>query len=154
MSRRSVDLPSLQMVLVFTANVFISLWDKTEVPTFRIFGEALILLGAILFAYVLAYLRSGFFGETEPKLDRLITDGPYGFCRHPLYLSFIIIAFGLDLALGSVLGVAFTFLLSIPSVSYRARVEDRLLRERFGEEWEDYSERVGFLLPKLVGGRE
>ena len=144
----------MQMVLVFTKNIIISLWDNTEAPTLKRAGEALIVLGAILFVYVLAYLKSGFLGETEPKLDRLIRDGPYGFCRHPLYLSFIIIAFGLDLALGSVLGVAFTFLLSIPSVSYRARVEDRLLRERFGEEWEDYSERVGFILPKLVGGRE
>ena len=106
MPQRSVDLPSLQMVLVFTANIFISLWDKAEAPTFRRAGEALIVLGAILFVYVLAYLRSGFFGETEPKLDHLITDGPYRFCRHPLYLNFIIIAFGLDLAFGSVLGVA------------------------------------------------
>jgi protein-S-isoprenylcysteine O-methyltransferase Ste14 len=137
------------MVLVFTANIIVGLWDKTEAPTLKRAGEALIVLGALIFVYVLAYLRSGFFGETEPKLDRLITDGPYGFCRHPLYLSFIIIAFGLDLAFGSVLGVAFTFLLSIPSVSYRARVEDRLLKERFGEEGENYSERVGFLLPKL-----
>jgi len=142
------------MVLVFTANIIVSLLDKTEVPTFRKAGEALIVLGAILFVYVLVYLRRGFFGETDPKLDHLITDGPYGFCRHPLYLNFIIIAFGLDLAFGSVLGVAFTFLLSIPSAAYRARVEDRLLKERFGEEWENYSERVGFLLPKLVGGRE
>lgn len=154
MPRRSVDLPSLQMVLVFTANIIVGLWDKTVMPTFRRAGEVLIVLGAILFVYVLAYLRSGFFGETEPKLDHLITDGPFRFCRHPLYLSFIILAFGLDLAFGSVLGVAFTFLLSIPSAAYRARVEDGLLKERFGEEWENYSERVGFLLPRLVVGRE
>lgn len=154
MPRRSVDLPSLQMVLVFTANIIVGLWDKTETPTFRMAGEALIVLGALIFVYVLAYLRSGFFGETEPKLDHLITDGPYGFCRHPLYLSFIILAFGLDLVFGSVLGVVFTFLLSIPSAAYRARMEDRLLKEMFGEEWDRYSERVGFLLPKIVVGRE
>jgi protein-S-isoprenylcysteine O-methyltransferase Ste14 len=46
--------------------------------------------------------------------------------------------------------VAHTLFLSIPSVVYRARVEDRLLREKFGAEWVAYAERVGFLIPKLM----
>jgi protein-S-isoprenylcysteine O-methyltransferase Ste14 len=46
--------------------------------------------------------------------------------------------------------VAHTLFLSIPSVVYRARVEDRLLREKFGAEWVAYAERVGFLIPKLT----
>jgi len=96
----------------------------------------------------LTYLRSGFFGETEPTLDHLITEGPYGFCRHPLYLSFVILILGLDIMLGSTIGVAFTVFLSIPSAVYRARVEDRLLKEKFGERWERYAKRVGLLLPR------
>ncbi len=50
--------------------------------------------------------------------------------------------------LGSTIGVAFTVFLSIPSAVYRARVEDRLLKEKFGEQWERYAERVGFILPR------
>lgn len=50
---------------------------------------------------------------------------------------------------GSVPGVASTLFLSIPSAVYRDRVEDRLLREKFGEQWEDYAEKVGFFLPKM-----
>ncbi|MCW3979721.1 MAG: isoprenylcysteine carboxylmethyltransferase family protein [Candidatus Bathyarchaeota archaeon] len=149
MSRRGVDWPSLQMVLVYTANIVVSSWDTTGLIDLKRLGGDLVVVGALLFAYAVAYLRSGFFGETEPKLDHLVTEGPYRLCRHPLYLSFIVLALGLDLVFGSILGVAFTVFLSIPSAVYRARVEDRLLREKFGEVWEDYAERVGFLLPKL-----
>ena len=42
----------------------------------------------------------------------------------------------------SVLGVTSTLFLSIPSTVYRTRVEDKLLREKFGEHWEDYAEKV------------
>jgi len=108
----------------------------------------LIVVSTVIFVYTVAYFRRGFFGETEPVLEHLVAEGPYRFCRHPLYLSFIVLIFGLDLWLGSVLGVAHTLLLSIPSAIYRARVEDRLLREKFGAEWEAYAERVGFLIPK------
>ncbi len=151
MARFKVDIPSLQMVLVFTANVVIVFWDSTAVAPFVFYGEFLIVAGALLFVYVLAHLRRGFFGETEPVLDHLITDGPYRFCRHPLYLSFIILILGVDLMFGSILGVTFTLFLSIPSAFYRARVEDRLLKEKFGELWVRYARRVGFFLPRLFG---
>jgi len=143
-----VDVPSLAMVLVFTANMAGALWDKARMSGTKTVGEALVVLGSFLFIYTLAYLRSGFFGETEPTLDHLITEGPYGFCRHPLYLSFVILILGLDMMLGSTIGVAFTAFLSIPSAVYRARVEDKLLKEKFGERWERYAERVGLLLPR------
>jgi len=56
---------------------------------------------------------------------------------------------GIDLLFRSVLGIVCTLALSTPGVVYRARVEDRLLRKKFGKEWEDYADKVGFLLPKL-----
>ena len=149
MTRSKVDLPSLYMVLSFTVSILISFYDPTELPFLEEIGTVLLALGSLIFLYVLFYLRSGFFGETEPKLKSLITKGPYRFCRHPLYLSFIIIALGINLMLKSALGIIFTFALSIPSAVYRGRIEDKLLRNKFGEEWENYADKVGFLLPKL-----
>ena len=84
----------------------------------------------------------------QPVLDFLVTKGPYRFCRHPQYLSFIIIVFGFDCIFGSVIGFVYTIVLSIPSVVFRAKVEDKLLREEFGKMWEQYAGEVGFLLPK------
>jgi len=137
------------MVLSFTISIFIGFLDSTEIPVLKEVGTVLLVCGSLIFLYVIFYLRSGFFGETEPKLNFLIAKGPYRFCRHPLYLSFIIIALGINLMLKSALGIAFTFALSIPSAVYRGKIEDELLRKKFGEEWENYADKVWFLFPKL-----
>jgi len=150
MTSKGVDVPSLLMVLTFTSNMVIGLWLTTDVFMLERIGEALLALGALLFVYVLAYLRRGFLGSTEPNLDHLVTEGPYRLCRHPLYLSFIFLVLGVDLMMRSPVGVAFTLLLSVPSAVYRGRIEDKLLREKFGHEWEVYAREVGFLFPRLT----
>lgn len=149
MTQPNVDLPSLFMALSFTTNLIVCFLDPFEILVLEEIGVALLVCGALIFVYVLIYLRSGVFGETKPKLDFLITKGPYRFCRHPLYLSFIIMFLGIDLMFRSVMGIVFTLILSIPSVIYRAKIEDELLRNKFGEEWENYADKVGFLFPKF-----
>ncbi len=149
MTQSNVDLSSLFMVLSFTTNLIVCFLDPVEILVSNKIGVALLICGALIFVYVLLYLRSGFFEETKPKLDFLITKGPYRFCRHPLYLSFIIMILGIDLMFRSVIGIVFTLILSIPSVIYRAKIEDELLRNKFGEEWENYADRVGFLFPRF-----
>jgi len=137
------------MVICLTVNLVVSLFYPTGIGIPREFGVIVLICGFLIFGYVLIYLRRGFFGETKPVLDRLVTNGPYRFCRHPLYLSFIIILLGIDLLLGSLIGLAFTLAVSIPNAVYRGKVEDRFLSERFGKEWSDYAKKVGFILPKL-----
>ncbi len=149
MIQSKIDLPSLFMVLSFTINFIVCFFDPIELVVPREIGVILLVFGFLFFVYVLLYLRSGFFGETEPKLDFLITKGPYRFCRHPQYLSFIIIILGIDLMFRSPIGLVLTFVLSIPSMVYRARIEDNLLRNKFGEEWENYVGEVGFLFPRV-----
>lgn len=146
-----VDLPSLVMVITFSVNLFIGMYSRNTLSVPKGIGEAILVLGFVACGYVLLYLRKGFFGDTEPNLDHLVTEGPYRFCRHPLYLSFILIVLGIDLMLGSLIASAFTLLLSVPSAIYRARVEDELLKRKFGKQWENYAEEVGFLLPKIFG---
>ncbi len=144
-----IDLPSLLTVLSLTANLFIGFLYRNEIPVSKDIGILLVSFGGLFFVYTLLYLRRGFFGGTEPELEFLITDGPYRFCRHPLYLSFIIMILGFDLAFRSVVGIIFTATVSMPALIYRATVEDRLLRKEFGREWDDYANRVGFLFLKL-----
>jgi len=149
MDNLKVDIPSLIMVITFTGNIIISYFFPSNILLHIRFAEALLFLGFVFFIYVIFYLREGFFGETEPIIDHLIVEGPYGFCRHPLYLSFIIIVLSIDLVFRSLIGILYTFIISIPSAIYRAKIEDMLLREKFGEKWDNYAEQVGFLLPKI-----
>ncbi len=149
MAQSKIDLPSLFVLLAFTSNLIICYFDPFQLLGSKEIGLALLVAGDLFFVHVLLYLRSGFFGETEPRLPFLVTTGPYRFCRHPQYLSFIMVIFGFDLMFRSVIGIVFTATLSIPSPIIRARVEDGLPRKKFGKEWENYADKVGFLFPKL-----
>jgi len=132
------------MVLAFLLNLLVCFLDPTEFKGTRALGQVVFLLGSLLMVYVTYYLRSGFLGEVEPNLDHLVTAGPYRWCRHPLYLSFLLIILGLDLMFGSPAGILVTLLLALPSIIYRARLEEKALADRFGEEWEAYKERTRF----------
>ncbi|MGB5933957.1 MAG: isoprenylcysteine carboxylmethyltransferase family protein [Anaerolineae bacterium] len=137
-------LAPLFMVLAFLSNLLVCFLDPTEFKGTRALGKVVFLLGGLLLLYVTYYLRSGFLGEVEPNLDHLVTRGPYRWCRHPLYLSFMLIMLGLDLMFGSPVGIVVTLVLALPSIIYRARLEEKALADRFGQEWEAYKERTRF----------
>jgi len=132
------------MVLAFLLNLAVCFLDPLELVTARKGGKVILFLGGLLFLYVCYYLRRGLLGEVEPNLDHLVTEGPYRWCRHPLYLSFVLIILGLDLMFGSPAGILVTLFLALPSMIYRARLEEKALADRFGEEWEAYKERTRF----------
>jgi len=137
------------MVLCFTTNVIACLYDRNSIPMQREVGILVFAIGSVLFVYSTLYLRSGFFGETEPMLENLVTEGPYRLCRHPVYLSFIVMTLGIDLAIRSIVGLVLTFALAIPSAVYRAIVEKRSLKAKFGDLWSNYAREVGFMFPKF-----
>ena len=80
---------------------------------------------------------------------QLVTQGPYGLVRHPIYVGLL----GMLLATGLVLG---RFVLVVPAVALyvsgtilRTRVEERLLADAFGITYEQYAARVPALFPRL-----
>ena len=83
------------------------------------------------------------------KSHKLITSGMYKTIRHPQYLFQIISDFGAGLALMSYLVLPTVILFLIPLFILRARAEDKLLSEEFGDDWNEYKKRSGFLLPFL-----
>ncbi len=137
-------LAPLLMVLAFLLNLLVCFLDPTEFKGTRVLGQVVFLLGGLLLLYVTYYLRRGFLGEVEPNLAHLVTTGPYRWCRHPLYFSFMVIVLGLDLMFGSPIGILATLLLALPSTIYRARLEEKALADRFGQEWEAYKGRTRF----------
>ena len=82
---------------------------------------------------------------------QLVTTGPFGFVRHPMYLGLM------TAALGSVLlyltWTTVLFALLAPVLLLRAQVEERILAAEFGEEWHDYCRRVPMLIPQLFASK-
>lgn len=82
--------------------------------------------------------------------QRLIVTGPYALCRNPLQLGVILYYLGVGTYFGSLkIGLTIFFLGLILGSSYHKFIEEKELRLRFGEEYEEYRKRTPFLIPKL-----
>jgi len=76
---------------------------------------------------------------------RLITTGPHAILRHPMYLGVLLAAFGALLIFQTWAMVPYA--LSSLGVIARAKREEQLLAEEFGEDWQRYCERVPGWVP-------
>ena len=77
----------------------------------------------------------------------LVRCGPYALVRHPVYTGLGLHFAGACLATGNLVLIAGTLLASYPAFYLRARAEERLLRDRFGVEYEKYAREVPMLVP-------
>ncbi|MDH3230938.1 MAG: isoprenylcysteine carboxylmethyltransferase family protein [Alphaproteobacteria bacterium] len=112
------------------------------------FGWAALTLGAAAAVAVMAWsLRS------LPPAGRgrvLVTTGPFRFVRHPLYAAFLgPFDLGLTLFLDGWVCVAWAAL-QYPLWHLNVAAEEKLMRERFGEEYAAYCRRTPRFVPKLV----
>ncbi len=78
---------------------------------------------------------------------KLITEGPYGFVRNPIYTGMLgmLVATGLAMEHWTALDVA--VVLFAVGLVIRVRSEEKLLRAAFGKEFEEYAKRVPAVLP-------
>ncbi len=80
---------------------------------------------------------------------KLITNGPYGLVRHPIYTGFLMGFLGSSIALGEWRGLVAVALVFIVLL-HKLRLEDKWLQEQFGKSYELYSKRVCALVPFLI----
>ena len=81
------------------------------------------------------------------KSHKLVTEGFYKSIRHPQYLFQILSDFGAGVATMSFLVLPMTIFVLLPLFILRAKYEEKLLNEKFGDDWSEYKKRSGFLLP-------
>ncbi|MDB5801073.1 MAG: isoprenylcysteine carboxylmethyltransferase family protein [Rhodocyclales bacterium] len=79
----------------------------------------------------------------------LIVSGPYALVRHPIYTGLLLAFVGSALARGEWRGVLAVFIAAL-ALWRKLRLEERWMREQFGEQYEAYSQRVSALLPWLL----
>jgi protein-S-isoprenylcysteine O-methyltransferase Ste14 len=82
-----------------------------------------------------------------PEPYTLATHGAYGVMRHPLYMSYCLFFVGLPLALFNV--VLLPLIVGIPGYYGIARAEEKILIQKFGEQYITYQKEVGMFLPKV-----
>lgn len=111
------------------------------------FDESYLLPAVLLIAFgeLLRFWAAGHLRKDQT----LTTGGPYRFIRNPLYLGSFFLAVGFCLVAGSIwvwiLVLLYFALCYIPVIRY----EERTLREKFGEEFAQYSRLVPAFYPTL-----
>lgn len=113
-----------------------------------IVGTAIVflLIGFALSAYVLIWLGRSF--SIMPEARRLVTSGPYGIVRHPLYSAEEIAVFGtllLNLSMPAVLLVIVQWLLQLRRMHH----EEKVLRAAFPD-YGSYAGRTPKFFPNLA----
>lgn len=78
----------------------------------------------------------------------LITNGPFAYVRHPMYLGFFLAVLGGLLLYQT--WTMFLFLLCSPVFIKRAQREEEALISAFGEEYESYRRRVPAFFPRFI----
>ena len=107
-------------------------------------------LGIVLLAssgYLALKGMSIVFGEQRQK-PTVIRSSVFSVVRHPIYLSEILLYFGL-LMLSISLVAAVVWIIAIGFLHYISRYEEKLLLARFGEEYRRYMNEVPMWIPRL-----
>jgi protein-S-isoprenylcysteine O-methyltransferase Ste14 len=112
---------------------------------------AFLTAGGLLFTvWARVHLGRNWSGSVTIKQGHeLVTSGPYSLVRHPIYTGLLVAFLGSALALG-VWGGLVAFALGAGALWRKLRVEERWMRQQFGEAYRAYSQRVAALVPFVL----
>lgn len=123
-------------------------------PAARLAGLALTVAGAGLAAWGKLRLGPWFTGTFGLKPGHaLVTDGPYGVTRHPIYTGVVGAVAGSALVADSLLTLALAVVLLVPLWRHTA-IEEALFVQHFGDAYRRYQRRVPRLVPFAIRPRE
>ena len=127
-------------------------WSSLPLPLWlRWTGVGVALLGFALLQWAQNTLGKNW--SDTPRMMKeqsLITSGPYQFIRHPIYTAFILIL-GSTLLISANWLMGFAWLgMTLLEVTSRIGFEEGLMLEYFGDQYRQYMQRTGRLLPRLI----
>lgn len=110
-----------------------------------------LLFAGIIIRWSAIYTLGKYFTGTVLIQDdhRLIRSGLYKHLRHPAYAGALLAHLGLGLSFSNWISLGCSLAPFILAASYRIHVEERALREAFGEAYLSYSRGTRRLIPKL-----
>jgi protein-S-isoprenylcysteine O-methyltransferase Ste14 len=107
-----------------------------------------LIFGAILVSQVAIKALGKFFDRLAIKSDhQLVTDGIYSVVRHPIYTSYIFLFLGFCVMLQSLWGIGLLLVVCAVWFGNRIDIEERMLEERFGNEYQLYCQTTNRLFP-------
>ncbi len=87
----------------------------------------------------------------DQRSTKVVSSGAFRYVRHPLYSACLLFYLGLAVCTASIFSLAF-FVVIFVFYNYIASYEERLLDEKFGEEYKKYKRRTGKWVPGISKG--
>lgn len=81
--------------------------------------------------------------------QKLLTSGPFAYCRNPMSLGTILAYFGIAIWIGSFFAAGIVAVLSALLIIYLITIEDKELEMLFGQAYINYKRTTPFLLPNF-----
>jgi protein-S-isoprenylcysteine O-methyltransferase Ste14 len=81
----------------------------------------------------------------------VVSTGAFRYVRHPLYLASILFYLGLVVSTASLFSLVLLVMIFI-FYNHIASYEERLLLEKFGENYETYKKKTGKWVPRIARG--
>jgi len=111
-------------------------------------GLTVMILGLLLRVWAIWILGASFRTTVEThESQKVNNDGPYKLIRHPSYSGLILICGGYGIAVGNWLSLTVAVVLPLAALVYRIRVEEDMLVNSLGEEYEKYQKQTKKLVP-------
>lgn len=114
--------------------------------------SALIIAGASMWMVIKAIRTLGKQWAVAARViegHELVTTGPFEVVRHPVYSGLLGMLIATAVAISSWLGLILAAALYLVGTELRIRKEERLMRETFGNAYDEYAKEVPALIPGL-----
>lgn len=154
------DWPAIPYITLILVGMAISAYDFIVLQGLRIqpypiiVGVTLVVVGGSIRALSRMTLKRAGFGLVNSSRlrvvenQKIVTDGIYGHIRHPLYFGEMIRNIGFAVAAYSLYGLM-PILIGNALLLFRIRIEERMLAEAFGGEYEEYMNKTKKLVPHV-----
>ncbi|CAL1518043.1 isoprenylcysteine carboxylmethyltransferase family protein [Chitinophaga sp. MM2321] len=147
------SLALIWVIIIICVNIAVYLSFKTYDPIMHSAEISYIGLSVILLGMILRYIAIASLGRlftvvvTIRKDHQLKKDGLYSVLRHPAYTGSLLSFLGFGLSLNNWISLGVAFVPVFITFIYRMNVEEKMLTEKFGDEYKDYIKHTSRIVP-------
>ena len=80
----------------------------------------------------------------------LVVQGPYSYCRNPIYFGLIALFFGISVWIGSISSMGMVLIFSVVILLYARFIEEKELTKRYGAKYTAYKQATPFVIPRFA----
>lgn len=109
---------------------------------FAVGWVALFGVAALWITAIRAMMRARTTLNPNAEPDHLVTSGPFGITRNPMYLANTLLLIGVSFITGIAWFLLFAFLAAFATQKMAIEKEEKVLAAKFGKKYRDYAKRV------------